>query len=779
MSKSNRPIIRNSALFLAGIAALFTTALVVYVLAIWLGFFGPVPSKDELGEIQNFQASEIYSADDKLLGTYYIQNRTEITLDEVNPVYIDALLAIEDIRFYEHNGIDQRAMARVLFRSILLGQDAGGGSTLTQQLAKNLYPREKDGWFFLVADKIREMIIATRLESVYDKDRILELYLNTVSFGEEVYGIEMASLRFFNKRPADLDLHEAATLAGMLKATSRYNPYRNPETAVVRRNTVLLQMQKYGMISEEQAMSTIDLPVGTNYNRISVSKGPAPYFREHLRKELAQLFNDKEALDGKTYNLYTDGLIIHTTIDSRVQQAAEQAVETHLQSLQTSLNTQLNSNPVFRDNDDPSILRAWQQSDHYRDLISEGLSDEEIETILHTPVQTQIFTWEGYETIKISPYDSMRHYLSFLNSGFLALNPQTSQVIAWVGGINHEHYKYDHVKSRRQTGSSFKPFVYATAFEYGREPCHYQRNMLTSYEQYERWTPRNISNEYGGRFSLQAALAQSINTIAVDVLMQTGIDRVQETAKNIGIHSPIPAEPSIALGTSEASLLEMVMAYSTFLNPDRPKTPQTIAEIYNSNGKLIYTFSPDSATGETEQSTDISQPTETISDETAAAMVRILSKVVNEGTGSRLRTQFGVTHALAGKTGTTQNYTDGWFIGMTPDLVFGSWVGGLSPRVRFTSTLGYASQTALPVVGHFLTNLRNNSELPAQRSQFYPHQINSTFDFSCEDNRDDRFQDRVRDFFTGRDAEEPKVVDTEEEKRGIFGRIKRIFKKDN
>ncbi len=364
--------------YLIGGLILLSTLPIVYLLLIWNGYFGPMPDRAELSEIKNYQASVVYSADGERLGTYFLQNRTEVSIDDVNPVLIDALLAIEDVRFYQHRGIDYRALARVFVSTLLLGQDAGGGSTITQQLAKNLYPRQNNSFLHLAADKIREMIIARRLENIYSKEEILQLYLNRVSFGEEIYGIDMASRRFFNKPPSALQLHEAATLTGMLRATSWYNPYRNPEPSLTRRNVVIRQMKRYGMIDEEIAASALHEPISTQYNRISESDGPAPYFREHLRTKLARILQNEPALNGETYNLYTDGLVIHTTLDSRLQEAAETAVTTHLRTLQNRFQAQ-RPDTLFADRNDPAILRAWRQTDHYKQLVEDGFSDEEIE----------------------------------------------------------------------------------------------------------------------------------------------------------------------------------------------------------------------------------------------------------------------------------------------------------------------------------------------------------------------------------------------------------------
>lgn len=747
---------------------IFFTVSIVFSLVLYVNLKDTIPDISELRDIRHHQASQVLSADGKLLGSYFFQNRTQVDLEEISPLFIDALIAVEDIRYYDHNGIDRRAMMRVLIKSILLGQDAGGGSTLTQQLAKNLYPRNGRGWFNLTGDKIREMIIARRLEKLYSKDEILELYLNTVSFGEETFGIETASYRFFNRPSAELELHEAATLAGVLKAPGLYNPHRHPDRSKLRRDIVLRQMERYGKITPEEADHNISLPLETDYNRITENDGLAPHFREHLRVELQQILRNQPALDGKNYNLYSDGLIIRTTIDSQIQKAAEEAMRHRMKLLQASFEDQRGDTLLLPRND-PSIVRAWRRSNHYQQLTEEGYDEEKIETVLHTPRPMKLFTWDGEVEREISPHDSLRHYLSFLNAGFIAISPQSGEVRAWAGGIHHRYFQYDHVKSRRQAGSAFKPVVYASALETGMEPCNYQRNLLSSYESYDDWTPRNIREEYGGYYSLQAALAKSVNTIAVDLLLNTGIEKVIETANNLGLKSHIPREPSIALGTAEVSLIELVQAYAVFANGGYRTSPHYIEGVYDSQGRLLYNFRNSNLTNQREQ---------VVKPETAAAMMSMLAKAVDEGTGHGLRSQFGLTGAIAGKTGTTQNYTDGWFIGMTPDLAFGTWVGGVSPRIRFTQGTGYASQTALPVAGQFLANMNNDTTLAPAQTEFYPYQQNTAFNTSCSDQRDDSTIDRFRDFVTGRSSDEPRSVSTEKESKNLIDRVRGLFSRN-
>ncbi len=766
-------------LLVAGIIAVGFSALFFYRVT------SSVPGYAELRDIRHHEASSIYTSDGVILGRYYEQNRDGVELEEINPQFIDALLAIEDVRFYDHRGIDYRALARVFVRTILLQQDAGGGSTLSQQLAKNLYPRERHGSAYLVFNKMREVIIAHRMERLYSKEEILELYVNTVSFGEDTWGIKTASERFFNTAPDQLELHQAATLAGLLRATTWYNPRRNPGNAMQRRNLVIRQMERYGMINSDESEEARSRPLDLDYRRLAKSEGSAPHFRAHLRSHIEQILATEPSLDGRHYNVDTDGLVIKTTIDSRLQSIAEYAVETHLAGLQDIFDRYRDHKPVFHENH-PVIERVWRGTDRYKSLKELGYDEKEINRIRDEPVSMEWFTWDGMKTVTASPRDSIRHYLSFLNAGFLAMHPETGDIKAWVGGIPDKRFQYDHVRSRRQTGSAFKPIVYAAALEAGVEPCDYRRNLLSTYASFDEWTPSNLQEEYGGHYSIQAALARSVNTISVELLMETGIEEVRETARKMGIHSPVPNQPSIALGTAELSLLEMTQAYSTFANRGVPAVPRLIKAIYNSRGQLIYDFR-DSATPVVRE-TDaplVSSPVSTmalreqaISEETAAAMVNMLARSVDSGSAAALRSRYGIRHAVAGKTGTTQNFSDGWFVGMTPDLVFGSWVGGTFPSVQLSEEFGFASQTALPVAGLFLQEYGRHDNLEPVPDRFHPHQINSGYPTACDDYRDERFTDRVRDFFSGRDSQEAQIIDDEEDDRSVLGRIRSLFSSD-
>jgi len=750
------------------------------------GLFGPVPSTKELSKLDLDNATVLVSSDGILMGSFRDQNRVHVSLDEVSPTVVDALLAIEDIRFRSHSGVDYRALARVFIKTILLGQNSGGGSTLTQQLAKNLYPREGNGGLMLITDKLREMIIAKRIESVYSKDEILELYLNKVSFGEDTFGIEMASYRFFSKSSSDLNLNEAATLAGVLKATTYYNPHRNPERAQTRRNLVLSQMEKYDMIESDQKSEWINKELPVDYDRSAGVQNIAPYYKVQIQNELKTILDTLSTTSEIGSDLANSGLTVHTSLDTRLQSAAEDAVKSQMKQLQTIFDREIENRPIFGE-EDPEVLRVWHQSESYKRLKAEGISEDEIEDILHEPVPSLLYTWDGYREMKVSPYDEIRHYLHFLNAGFYAIHPNTGHILAWVGGIDYRHFPYDQVLASRQPGSAFKPILYAAAIEAGRTPCDYQRNILAQYAEYDNWTPQNNNQEYGGRYSLQAALAQSVNTVAVQLATETGIGPIRTTAQNLGINSQLPDGPSVALGTAEMSLMELTTAYTAFLNEGKPVKPTFITKIYSESGELIYESKMEDSQSKKIQlpvsgGLDIeapytTQPSPGIKEETAATMVTMLEKTVNEGTGAPLRTRFQVSHALAGKTGTTQNFTDGWFIGFTPDLVFGTRVGGWNHRVRFREFPAYASQTALPIAGRFLQNVNLDDGLPSQPAAFRSEQINTPYSLSCSDTRNDRITDRIRDFFTGQSSDEPRIIgeeDKNEEKKGnIFKRIGR------
>ncbi len=756
MTERKKPTLELNArkiLLFAGVAfAALACFLTLLFFLVFVGLFGEMPSAKELGQIQNYIASEIYSSDNVLLGRYYIQNRTSVDLGHIPESFKDALIATEDVRFYEHHGIDQRSILRVFIKSLLLHKESsGGGSTLSQQLAKNLYPRRQYLLLTMPINKFREMIIAVRLEKAYSKRDILELYLNTVSFGENTYGIETAAYQFFKKYPEDLLLEESALLVGMLKATNLYNPQLHPENALQRRNTVLGQMFKYGYLDSCRADSIKKIPVKLNYTRITHNEGPAPYFREHLRLELLEWCENHTRTDGSQYNIYTDGLKIYTTINADLQGYAEEAMKAHMTTLQKEFNRQWGNRDPWKGNDQ-MIMDEIKQSQRYISLEKQGKNHDEIIRLMKKPVKTEIFTWDGRTGKIISPIDSIKHYFRFLHCGLLAMEAKTGFVRAWVGGIDHRYFQYDHVKAQRQPGSVFKPFVYAAALESGRDPCDYIANDSVVYEQYDNWTPRNADGNYGGFYSMKGGLAHSINTISVNLLMDTGFDKVLNLTSALGINRQLPRVPSLALGTGEVSLFELIQAYSVFINEGRLVKPVYLRRIEDKFGNIIH-----------EQKTQVSEK-EIISPRTAEMITEMLKSAVNSGTATSLRTVYGLHNDIAGKTGTTQLNTDGWFIGYSPDLIAGVWVGGDNPVIRFrTMSLGQGSHSALPVWARFMQKIYRDPLYRFSRFSEFDISDEVLAELDCPDYKDQPF-DSFKDLL---------------EKKGetIIDIIKSIFKK--
>jgi penicillin-binding protein 1A len=704
-----RMVIRLT-VFSMATALLFIAVAVIFILSVKNGKYGELPDYKELQNVRNNVASEIYSADSVLLGKYYLVNRTNAAYDEIPPHIIHALVATEDVRFFEHKGIDKRSLLRVLVKSILLrNESSGGGSTISQQLAKNLYGRKKYPHMSMAINKIKEAIIAQRLESVYSKQEILTLYLNTVSFGENVYGIETAAERYFSLKPNNLTLNEAAVLVGMLKATGNYNPRVHPEKATKRRNIVLNQMVKYGYLNRETAEKAKQEPLNLRYNNITHVNGPAPYFRETIRLEIQRMLKQHLKADSTPYNLYTDGLKIYTTINSKAQQYAEDAVRVNIQRLQEKFFKHWN-NKLTDKLSEKAIKPVILRTQRYKELKEKNLSEEQIESIFNTPVKMSVYAPEGEKETEMSPLDSIKYYRQFLSAGFLAMEAQTGRVLAWVGGIDYKHFKYDHIRSRRQVGSTFKPLVYAAAIEQGIDPCHYFSNERAVYEDKEFWSPGNSDGDYRGYYTMQGALMKSINTVTAKIMMQTGTEPVVRLAKRLGISGDLPEVPAISLGTADISLEEMVSAYSVFPNMGYKARPIYIEKIEDAEGKTII-----------DNSSGGKSKTKAMKESTAALINHFLRSVVDSGTAVGLRRFHGLKNEMAGKTGTTQKQADGWFIGYTPDIVVGVWVGHDDPRVHFkTPGLGYGSRTAMPIFADFFKSMLSDPEFSALAKSKFP-----------------------------------------------------------
>jgi penicillin-binding protein 1A len=672
----------------------------LFVGAVWTGIFGPIPDEDELRNVDHQLATEVYSADSVLLGKYFLEDRSKIPASEIPEFLKEALISTEDIRFYSHDGVDARSLVRVVIKGILLQREsAGGGSTLTQQLAKNLYPRRSYLLFSLPINKMREVLIARRLEDVYTKDKILALYLNTIPFGDNAFGIKSAAERFYGVRVGELTLDQAAVLVGMLKATYRYNPRLFPERAHQRRNVVLSQMSKYGFITDSTRQVLAEKPIELQYRTVSQNAGLAPYFRTYLKQELQLWCRSHRKPDGTSYSLYTDGLKVYTTIDSRLQRYAEDAMQGQMKKLQRAFARQVNEKALRG-----VAMAKAKQLPLYKQLKDEGYSDDEVMANLKEPGPRSVFSWEGEGEKVISTYDSVVHHVQFLQAGLLAKDPQTGAIRVWVGGIDHRFFQYDHVResTKRQVGSTFKPIVYAAAMEKGVRPCDYTSARRTSYANLDDWAPQNTATEsYDKKYSMEGGLAASVNTVSVKLMEKTGIHNVIDMAGEMGINTRLPAVPSLALGTASISVSEMVGAYGVFANDGSYVPSFSITSITDARGAVLESF------------TNEDDVVEALSPDNAKMMLYMLKRVVNEGTGSGLRSRYGLRNDMAGKTGTTQANADGWFIGIIPNLVIGCWVGADEPALHFQTSAGQGAATALPIVAQFLQKV---NEDPAFRS---------------------------------------------------------------
>lgn len=744
-------------IFSAGLIFIFSM-----VMLVWLGVFGRMPDRETLVRVENPLATEVYSADSVLMGRYFIQERSDVKFEKLPFHLVDAVVATEDARFYQHSGIDIRSLGRVLVKSILLQNDAaGGGSTITQQLAKNLYPRKRYFMCSMLINKVQEMIIASRLEGIYDKKSLMALYLNTVPFGDNTYGIESAAQRFFSLSAKDLSIDQAAVLVGMLKASTAFNPRLYPERSQERRNVVLLQMVKYNKLNKGIAEKLKQKPIALKYNQITHHTGLAPYFREYIRPQLDQWCENHLNSEGKRYNLYTDGLKVYTTLDSRLQQHAEDAMTAQMKLIQNRFDEHWGKTDPWTKQKNV-FQEAVKRSDRYKSLWLSGLSHEEILKEMKKPTLMRIFTWDGEREVTMSPLDSVSHYLRFLNAGFVAMDPKQGAVIAWVGGIDHEYFQFDHVNenTKRQIGSTFKPIVYAAALEHGVKPCEFISAEKTTYTGEREWTPSNTEDNYDKKYSMEGALTYSVNTVSVQVLERAGIENTIQLAAKMGVKSNIPKVPSIALGTADISMIEMATAYACLANNGRAVSPFYLTSITTADGKVIEKF---------KVSEDHRQ---VLSEDNARIIVHMLKRVVNEGTAQSLRSRYGLTNDIAGKTGTTQSNADGWFMAMTPNLVVGSWVGADNPAIRFrTTALGQGARTALPIVGDFFQRVNKDRELAnISGARFKELPSNLERKLSCNLSKSD---ETVLERIFGKKEKESKRTfgDKKAKRKGLFKRL--------
>ncbi|MDR2868703.1 MAG: transglycosylase domain-containing protein [Bacteroidales bacterium] len=675
----------------------------------WMGF---MPSFTDLENPQTNLASEVYSADGELLGKYYIENRSNCHYNDLSPELRNALIATEDARFYRHAGIDFRAMGRVFF-GVLTFSNKGGGSTITQQLAKNLFPRDADaGKIQIILTKMKEWVVACKLEHEYSKDEILAMYFNTVDFGNQSLGIKSAAATYFNKEPIALNAQESALLVGMLKAPSKYSPIRNPNNAMTRRNTVLNQMERYGYLTEQQADSIKDIAIDmSKFSRQDHISGNATYFREYLRQYLKDWCKNNPKKDGSFYNVDVDGLRIYTTIDSRIQKYAEQAVYEHicdyLQPIFFKHWSGYKNAPFYNlgEKDTRNILvQAMRRSDRYACMKDEGFNEEQIIAEFQKKVKMKIFTYHGLRDTIMSPWDSLRYMKTFLHCGFMAMETNTGYVRAYVGGVNYQQFQYDHVKlSKRQVGSTFKPYVYAVAMQNGYDPCTMVPNVPVTFAPPDvnaEWTPKN-SGHYreGEMIPLREALAMSVNQVSAYLMKEFKPQSVIQLVQAMGIKSEIPAVPAICLGACELTLYEQVGAINCFPNQGVYVEPTFITKICDKEGNVIASFAPSTK--------------QAINPITAFKTVKLMQGVVDYGTSARLRGQYKLSFPLGGKTGTTDNQSDAWFVGYSPMLTCGVWVGCEDRAAHFRSMeYGQGARMAMPVFGLFMQKLYNDPKLP-------------------------------------------------------------------
>ena len=682
-----------------------------------------MPRTDELENPSMKSSSVIVSSDGKLLGSLFKdENRMDVEFRKIPKELQDALLSTEDIRFYDHSGIDMWGVFNALastVTSVFTGQ-ARGGSTLSQQLARNLY-NEQVGKERSMLRKVKEAIVSVYLERKFTKSEILIFYLNTVPFGRSSYGIQAASRMYFGKDVDLLELQECAMLVGMLKGPSLYDPYRNPQLTKQRRNRVIDQMVKYGKLgaSKAEKLKVTELSVIPTGNRLRHNVGPATYFREYIREEVKQIIEQNNLTiatkDGKRVapDLYKDGLKIYTTIDSRIQKHAEESVKEHLKEHQKKLKLNLKGREPWR-RDSSIIVRSMTQSERYRVLKEAKMSDSDIRRNFRQPVAMRIFAYndKGYIDTIMAPWDSLKYYASFLEPGLISIEPQTGNVKAWVGGLDMEYFKYDHVaKSRRQVGSTFKPFVYATAFDNNLPPCKRYSNepFSVTTDLGQVWEPKNVDNRYGGELSLKDALKYSINVIAARLIVDIEPRTVVELAKKMGIKSDIKPYYSIALGTFEMNVKEMTAAYNVFASNGVYYEPIIIDKIETKDGLEIYSAKR--------------TLTQALHSGTNYLMTQALREVVTGGTAANLHYQYKVPLEVqvCGKTGTTQDYTDGWFVGFTPLLTTGVWVGCGQPKVHFQySVEGQGGFMAMPIFAKMMKRIYEDKELNLNRLAQFP-----------------------------------------------------------
>jgi penicillin-binding protein 1A len=748
--------LRRLLILLFKLAFLGVTILVLFFSSVYLGFWGPLPTAQDLTRVEQAKATLIKSSEGELLAKIYSQNREPLAYEDMPQHLRDALTATEDERFYQHKGVDYRSLVRVIFKSIILrDRSAGGGSTISQQLAKNLFGRPDFSWFSMPVNKVKEIIIARRFESIYSKDEIITLYLNTVSFSENTYGIASGSLRFFNRIPAKLKMEESAVLIGLLKANTYYNPRLNPQPALIRRNTVLAQMERNEKISTQQRDSLQALPLKLSYRNLD-RESPAAYFSAKVKSELKNILSDRLRPDGREWQIETDGLVVITTLQSQLQHSLKASSLAHLSQLQKKFDSHWASSNPWASNQ-LFFDQKLSQTTWFKRRLSRGLSEDEIFKEAKEKREMYVYHPAGFVNRNMSMEDSLSHYLRLLRIGSVALDPQTGAVRAWLGGSNFRYLPYDNVLAPKPTASTFKPLVFALALEKGEDPCSYQSAERQVYPNFNDWSPRNYDDSYAGYYSMTGALKKSVNTVTVKWLMEQSEEELVYLARKMGVEEKLPEGPSIALGTGSASPLEMAVVYACFANGGYKIEPYLIDEVRASNGAIIYKHLPKSKE-------------RVISANTAQLMNYMLQQVVKDGTAGSLSWRYGIKDEWAGKTGTSQNYSDAWFVGYNDALVMSTWLGGENSLIRFrTGALGSGSAMALPVFGATIRDYKGGD---LRRNQWNSLDSNQREQLNCADWREANIGEKLLDLLQRVDGETK-----EDEKDGESSWWSKLFKK--
>ena len=755
--------------FLLKLGVLFSVLIALFIGTVLVGGFGLIPSSKELTEIKQSEASIVYSDDNKLLGKFYRKNRTQTSYEKIPKHLIEALIATEDVRFYEHNGIDKIALLRVLLKTIILGNSSsGGGSTISQQLAKNLFHRKDFGFLSMPVNKTKEAILANRLEHIYTKNDILTLYLNTVPFGERVYGIETASHRYFSTSSKNLSLEQSAVLIGMLKANTYYNPRKHPDHAKARRNVVLSQMHRAGFISDDTLISACQNPLNINYKNLLL-ENPNGYYLHQIKNKTNTILSKLTKDNGVKWNLEQDGLIIKTTLNSELQNAALYFREKHLTKLQHSMDNYwktLKKQPKIRQ----IIEKQWKSTKDYKRYTKLKLSTNSVIDSAKKIEKRFVFDW-GSRRKNLSKIDSINHYLKMISASIYAVDIATGAVQIYVGGNNYKRLPYNLITSERQAASIFKPFVYTAALENGQKPCDWIDNEIKTYSEYDDWKPENYDHSTGGYYSMPGALARSMNIPTIETYINVGNKKLQKTVDALGLKKTLKDVPSTALGTATYSLQNLVHAYIPFATRDKKIKPYFISSIKTPQGDLIYEYK-NSIEQEEAGLEDIINPY------TLETMQYLLKGVVENGTAKSLHQKYKASGEWAGKTGTSQDYSDSWFIGFNSKFIIGSWVGCKYPSIHLAPGIGGGSVAALPIVGSIVSKKYSSKTINNNLSAGFPKfQKDIIDDCDCESYREENTFEKLFDFFDSGDNKESNK--NEKKKRGFFSRIFNQNKKQN